>query len=149
MTFFALAYSSYILWSWPLGKVWHHHTYKALSQKLSALPYIFCFLRKGIIESALLCVCWIAPQSDHVFKCSIQVLGTTLCKKRFGYLQEVVFMENFWNFKVIPNTKNHFEVGLSKLVLKIILVIPMGRFESLVLLFLVEVWSDVLLVKIV
>jgi hypothetical protein len=28
-------------------------------------------------------------------------------------------------------------------------VIPMGRFESLVLLFLVEVWSDVLLVKIV
>jgi hypothetical protein len=48
-------------------------------------------------------------------------------------------MENFWNFKVIPNIKNHFDVGLNKLVLKIILVIPMGRFESLVLLFLVEV----------
>jgi len=31
-------------------------------------------------------------------------------KKRFGYLQGIVFMENFWNFKAIPNTENHFDV---------------------------------------
>ena len=23
-------------------------------------------------------------------------------------------MENFWNFKAIPNTKNHFDVGLKQ-----------------------------------
>ena len=27
---------------------------------------------------------------------------------RFGYLQGVVFMKNFWNFKAIP--KNHFDI---------------------------------------
>jgi len=35
-------------------------------------------------------------------------LGMRLCGRRFGYLQGVVFMENFWNFKAIP--KNHFDV---------------------------------------
>jgi hypothetical protein len=35
-------------------------------------------------------------------------LGIRLCERKFGYLQGVVFMKNFWNFKVIP--KNHFDV---------------------------------------
>jgi hypothetical protein len=35
-------------------------------------------------------------------------LGMRLCGGRFGYLQRVVFMKNFWNFKAIP--KNHFDI---------------------------------------
>jgi hypothetical protein len=35
-------------------------------------------------------------------------LGMRLCGRRFGYLQGVVFMKNFWNFKAI--LKNHFDV---------------------------------------
>jgi hypothetical protein len=42
----------------------------------------------------------IPPSVD--FKIS---LGKRLCEKRIGYLQVVVFIENFWNFKVIPNKK--------------------------------------------
>jgi hypothetical protein len=38
-----------------------------------------------------------------------------LCEKnRFGNLQGIVFMENFWNFTAIPNTENHFDVGLKQ-----------------------------------
>jgi hypothetical protein len=47
--------------------------YKPLSQRSLALPYIFCFLRKEILEVVLLCVFWIAPQPDHVPECLIQV----------------------------------------------------------------------------
>ena len=36
-------------------------------------------------------------------------LGMRLYGRRFDYLQGVDFMENFWNFKAIPN-KNHFVV---------------------------------------
>jgi hypothetical protein len=32
-------------------------------------------------------------------------LGMRLCERRFGYLQGVVFVDNFWNFKAIPNTE--------------------------------------------
>jgi hypothetical protein len=35
-------------------------------------------------------------------------LGMRLCGRRFSYLQEVVFVKNFWNFKVFP--KNHVDV---------------------------------------
>jgi hypothetical protein len=35
-------------------------------------------------------------------------LEMRLCGRRFGYLQAVVFTENFWNFKAIP--KKHFDV---------------------------------------
>jgi len=33
-------------------------------------------------------------------------LGIRLCGRRFAYLQGVVFMENFWNFKDIPKEKS-------------------------------------------
>jgi hypothetical protein len=57
------------------------------------------------MEPALLCVCWIAPQSDHVLKFSIQVLGTMLCEKRFGYLQEVVLWRIFGISKLFQTQK--------------------------------------------
>jgi len=88
--------------------------HKPLSEGLPALHYISYFLRKGIMKSTLLCVWWIAPQLDYVQ--SVQFgfsLGMRLCGKRFGYLQGVVFMKNFWNFKVVPN-KNHVDVCLKQ-----------------------------------
>ena len=46
---------------------------------------------------------WIAPQFDHASKCSIWVfLGDEAMWKQIGYLQGVVFMKTFWNFKAIP-----------------------------------------------
>jgi len=44
-------------------------------------------------------------------------LGKRLCKRRFGYLQGA-FIENFWNFKAIPNTEAILMSISSKLVLK-------------------------------
>jgi hypothetical protein len=55
MALFALAYSSHLLWYWPLGKTWYHHTFLSsapLSQGLPILPDIFSM--KGIMEPALL-----------------------------------------------------------------------------------------------
>ena len=52
-------------------------------------------------------------------------LSIRLCERRFGYLQGVVFMENFWNLKAIQNIKNHFDIGLRKTCYEEIQVIPM------------------------
>jgi len=41
-----------------------------------------------------------------------------LCEGRFGYLQGVVFMQNFWNFKAIPDAKIILTLIQSKLILK-------------------------------
>jgi len=44
MALFALAYSSHLLWYWPLGKTWYHHTSLSpapLSQELPILPNSF------------------------------------------------------------------------------------------------------------
>ena len=75
------------------------------------------FLRKGILEPALLGVfgcppTWSCPQ---VFKSG---LGMRLYEGRFGYLQGVVFMQNFWNFKAIPDTEIILTLIQSKLILQ-------------------------------
>jgi len=102
--FFSLAYSSHLLWSWPLGRAWYHHT--SLSSTLYLKGYQFCqafCLRKGIMKPALPGVfdcppAWSCPQ---VFNSG---LGIRLYEGRFGFWQGVVFMQNFWNFKAIPDT---------------------------------------------
>jgi hypothetical protein len=57
--FFSFTYQSHNLWSWPLERVWYQHT--LLSQRSPTLPYIFCFIRKGIMEPSLLCVFLLPP----------------------------------------------------------------------------------------
>jgi len=60
--FFALAYSSHLLWPWPLGRTWYHHTSLSsahLSQGLPILPDIF--LRKEIMERTLQCIFYCPP----------------------------------------------------------------------------------------
>ena len=45
-------------------------------------------------------------------------LGIRLCGRRFGYLQGVVFMQKFWNFKAIPDTEIILTLIQSELILK-------------------------------
>jgi BioD-like phosphotransacetylase family protein len=51
-----------------------------------------------------------------------------LCEGKFGYLQGVVFMQNFWNFKVIPRTEIILTSIQSRTHSDKIQVIPMERF---------------------
>jgi hypothetical protein len=62
-----------------------------------------------------------------------------LCDKRFGYLQQFIFMENFWNFKIIPNTETILMLVSGKLILKKTQMIPLGGFESFCFIVLVKV----------
>jgi len=86
---------------------------QTLSEGLSPLHHISCFLRKGIMEPTL-CVLLDCPSA---WSCPrVFVWGFLWGKdfeRRFGYLQGVVFTKNFWNFKAIPN-KNHFDVCLKQ-----------------------------------
>jgi hypothetical protein len=94
-------------------------SYKPLFQSLPSLPYIFYFIRTRIMESVLLCIFWIAL--SLIMPPSVQFefsLGIRLCKRRFVYLQGVVFMDNLWNFKAIPNTNTILTLVSHKRVLK-------------------------------
>jgi hypothetical protein len=52
-------------------------------------------------------------------------LRMRLCERKYGYLQGVILIENFWNFKGIPNTKTILTSVSNKLFLKkTIQVIP-------------------------
>jgi hypothetical protein len=56
-------------------------------------------------------MCFGGLPSSLIMSPSIQFgfsFGMRLCGRKFGYLQGVVFMKNFWNFKAIP--KIHFDV---------------------------------------
>jgi len=101
--FFALTYSSHLLWSWPLVRVWYHHTFvlQPLSQGLLILPDIF--LRKGIMEPALPRVfdcppAWSCPQ---VFNSG---LGMRLCEGRFD--KELFSCRNFGISKLFQTQKS-------------------------------------------
>jgi len=61
----------------------------------------------------------------QVFK---SCLGMRICERRFGYLQGVVFMQNFWNFKAIPRTEIILTSIQSRTHSDKIQVIPMERF---------------------
>jgi len=86
-----------------------------LSQGLSILPDIF--LRKGIMKPALPGVFYCPPawSCPQVFNSG---LGIRLYEGRFGFWQGVVFMQNFWNFKAIPDTEIILTSIQSKLILK-------------------------------
>jgi hypothetical protein len=113
--FFALAYSSYILWSWPLGKIWCYHT--SLSSTLDLKSCQFCpiILRKGIMEPALPCIFRLPP--SLIMPPSVQFgFGDEAMWRKVW--QRVVFMQNFWNSKTIPDTEIILTLIQSKLILK-------------------------------
>jgi len=116
--FFALAYSSYILWSWPLGKIWCYHT--SLSSTLDLKSCQFCpiFLERESWSQPYQIFFFIAPQLDHAHKCSIRVWV-------WGYMKEGLtrsffffFHAEFWNSKAIPDTEIILTSIQSKLILK-------------------------------
>jgi hypothetical protein len=53
-----------------------------------------------------------------------------ICERRFGYLQGVVFMQNFWNFKAIPRTEIILTSIQSRTHFDKIQVIPMEKFSD-------------------
>ena len=73
--------------------------HKPLSKGLPAMHYISCFLIRGIMESALY-VCQIAPQFDHVSKCSIWVfLGDEAMWKKIWLFTSSCFHGEFLEFQ--------------------------------------------------
>jgi len=113
--FFALAYSSHILWSWPLGKIWCHHT--SLSSTLDLKSCQFCpiFLER---ES------WSQPYQIFFLLLPSLIMPPSV---QFGFGYEamwrkvwpgVVFMQKFWNSKTIPDTEIILTSVQSKLILK-------------------------------
>jgi len=101
--FFSLAYSSHLLWSWPLGRAWYHHTSlsSTLYLKGPILPGIF--LRKRIMKPALLGVfdCPSAWSCTQVFNSG---LGMRLCEGRFD--KELFSCRNFGISKLFQTQKS-------------------------------------------
>jgi hypothetical protein len=126
--FFALAYSSHILWFWPLGRVWCHHTSLSSNLYLKGCQfYPIFFLRKGIVEPAL----------PYGFDHAPPVWSCPLCIQ-FGFVNEamwrkvwqgVVFVQNFWNFKANRH-KNHFDIDSKQTRYEEIQVIHMERISE-------------------
>jgi hypothetical protein len=107
------------------------------------------FLRKGIMEPALPDVfdCPLAWSCTQVFNSG---LGMRLYEGRFGYLQGVVFMQNFWNFKAFPQTEIILTSIQSRLILKKFKWFLWRGFQMwskrFVLIFWWKIWSDIWLV---
>ena len=151
--FFTLAYSSHILWSWPLGKTWYHHFFflQHLSQRSPTLPYIF-FFRKGIMEPTLLYIFRLPP--SLIMPLSVQFgfsLVMRLHERRFGLFTRNCFHVEFLEFQSYSGHRNHFDISLKQTHSEEIQMIPMDRFSEVMktffVLLLVKVWSDILLVK--
>ena len=119
--FFVVAYSSHILWSWPLGRTCYHHTSLSSTLYLKGCQFCPTFFLERKSWSQPYQVFFIAPSLIMPPSVSIWVfffLGWGYVKEGLGYLQGVVFMQNFWNFKVIPINKSFFTSIQGKLVLK-------------------------------
>ena len=118
MALFALAYLSHLLWFWPL---------EGLDIIILLCPpplYLkgcqFCptfFLGREswsqLYQMFFYCpLAWSCPQ---IFNSG---LWMRLYEGGFGFWQGVVFMQNFWNFKTIPDTEIILTSIQSRLILK-------------------------------
>jgi len=114
--FFALACSSHLLWFWPLGRAWYHHT------SLSSTLYLKVanFARYFFLEKKS----WSQPYQEF-FLLPPSLIMPPSVQFRFGDVamwmkvwQGVVFMQKCWNFKAILDTKIILILIQSKLILK-------------------------------
>jgi len=147
--FFILAYSSHLLWSWPLGRTWYHHTSLSsapLSQGLPILPDIF--LRKGIMELALPCIFLLPPSLIMPPSIQIEFRDEAVWRKVW---QGGVFMQKFLEFQSYSKHINHFDIDSKWTHSEEIQVIRIERFSEVMKTFLFcfwwTMWSDVWLVK--
>jgi hypothetical protein len=102
--FFALAYSSHLLWSWPLEKTWYHHTSLSSILYLKGCQLCPTFFRKGIMEPALPYVFFYCPlvwSCPQVFNSG---LGMSLCEGRFD--KELFSCKNFGIPKLFQTQKS-------------------------------------------
>jgi len=102
MALSALAYSSHILWSWPLWGVWHQHTSLSINLYLKGcqLRPTFSVFLEGESWSQPYVFWWIAPRFDHVSKCSIWVfLGDVAIWKKFWLFTKSCFHKELLEFQ--------------------------------------------------
>jgi len=147
--FFALAYSSHILWSWPLGKIWCHHT--SLSSTLNLKSCQFCpiFLERESWSQPYQIFFYCSPawSCPQVFNSG---LGMRLCEGRFG--QELFSCRNFGIPKLFQTQKsfwhrfkaNSFWKNSSDSYGEVI-----RSDENFLVCFWWKIWSDIWLVEMV
>ena len=91
--FFALAYSSHLLWSWPLERTWYHHTSLSSTFYLKGCQFCpACFLENEYWSQPYQ-EFFIAPQLDHAPQVFNSILGMRLCEGRFE--KELFSCRNF------------------------------------------------------
>jgi len=140
--FFALAYLSTILWSWPLRKTWCHHTSLSSALYLKGCPFCPVFLRKGIMEPALPCIFWLPSSVQIGFKDEAMWRkvwpGVVFSCRNFGISKLFQTQKSFWHwFKANSFWRNssdsYGEVSRSD--------------ENFLFCFWWKIWSDIWLVK--
>jgi len=126
-SFFALAYSSHISWSWPLGRTWCHHTSLSSALYLKGCPFCLAFFLERESWSQPYQEFLIAPQLDHALKYSIRVWG-------WGYVKEGLtrccFHTEILEFQSYSRHKNHFEIDSKQTYSEEIQVISMEGFSE-------------------
>ena len=103
---FALAYSSHLLWFWPLGKTWYHHTSlssASLSQRLPILLDIFLEWESWSQPYHMFLYCPLAWSCPQVFNTG---LGMRLCEGRFD--KEVISCRIVFGIPKLFQTQKSF-----------------------------------------
>jgi hypothetical protein len=129
MALFALAYSSHLLWYWPLGKTWYHHTSLSsapLSQELPILPNSFLERESW---SQLYQMFLIAP--SLIMPPSIQIrFGVEAMWKKVWLFTRSCFHAEFLEFQSYSTNRNYFDIDSKQTHSEEIQVIPMERFSD-------------------
>jgi hypothetical protein len=103
--FFVVAYSSHILWSWPLGRTCYHHTSLSSTLYLKGCQFCPTFFLERKSWSQPYQVFFIAPSLIMPPSVSIWVFffGMRLCKRRFGLFTRSCFHAKFLEFQSYSN----------------------------------------------
>ena len=142
--FFAFAYSSHLLWFWPLGKTWYHHTSlssASLSQRLPILLDIFLEWESWSQPYHMFLYCLLAWSCPQVFNSG---LG-------WGYVKEDLtrscFHAEFLEFQSYSKHRNYFDIDSNQTHSEKIQVIPMERLSKVMKTFCFafrwKIWSDI------
>jgi len=129
MALFALVYSSHLLWYWPLGKTWYHHTSLSsapLSQELPILPNSFLERESW---SQLYQMFLIAP--SLIMPPSIQIrFGVEAMWKKVWLFTRSCFHAEFLEFQSYSTNRNYFDIDSKQTHSEEIQMIPMERFSE-------------------
>lgn len=152
MALFALAYSSHILWYWPLGRTEYHHTSLSsalLSQELPILPDIFPRNGKGNHEADSTRCFWLP--SSLIMPPGMQIrFGDEAMWRKIWLFTKNCFHDEFLEFQSYSRYRNHFDVCSKQTHSEENQVIPIERFSDVMKTFCFDfwwkIWSDIWLV---